>query len=500
MTYDGSSQASGARLYFDGLPAEVEIVRDKLTGDITYDINKNRKKQPPLIIGYRFRDAGFKGGRVDEFRAYPRELTPLEAAHLAGRTELADCLATPPEQLTPQQRTALKDYYLRAVSPAVQQRTRELAGARRDYIKAFDRVPDVMVMEELPQPRPAFVLERGNYDRHGPEVKANTPAVLPPMPTDAPRNRLGLARWATSPENPLTARVAVNRLWQMMFERGLVESSDNFGVTGSTPTHPELLDWLSVRFVQSGWNIKAMLKEIALSATYRQSSHATPELRARDPQNLLLARAPARRLTAEMIRDEALAASGLLVDRVGGPPVKPYQPAGIWEEIAMGKPKYEQGTGEDLHRRTVYTFLKRTVPPPALITFDASDRSNCTVRRQATSTPLQALALLNDTQLIEAARFIGARMLTEGGTTAEQQASFGFRLVTSRAPRPDEAATLAAALKEQEALFNDDADAANKLLSVGDTRVTSPLPPARLAAATMVATALLNHDEAVMRR
>lgn len=500
LTYDGSSRAAGAHIYINGVVAPVAIVRDKLQGDIIYDISEKREKQPPLVIGYRFRDSGFKGGSVDEFRIFDRELAPLEAMQLAGRPDLSVALSTPAGRLAPTQRAALKDYYVQAIAPQVHTQLGVLAGLRRDYAKAFDAVPEVMVMEELPEPRGAYILERGSYDRHGARVTAATPAVLPPMKPGAPRNRLGLAKWATSPENPLTARVTVNRLWQMMFERGLVESADNFGVTGSTPTHPELLDWLAIRFVETGWNVKALLREMALSATYRQSSHVTPEVRARDPQNLLLAHAPARRLTAEMIRDQALAASGLLVERIGGPPVKPYQPPGIWEEIAMGKPKYEQGKGEDLHRRTLYTFLKRTVPPPALITFDASDRSNCTVRRQATSTPLQALALLNDTQLVEAARFIGARMLTEGGGSPMEQTSFGFRLVTSRAPRASETAILAAALAEQEKLFAEDPAAADKLLGEGETVVKGPLPRAQLAAATMVASALLNHDEAVMRR
>jgi hypothetical protein len=320
------------------------------------------------------------------------------------------------------------------------------------------------------------------------------------MRADLPHNRLGLAKWATSPENPLTARVTVNRLWQMMFERGLVETSDNFGVAGAPPTHPALLDWLAVELVGSGWNVKAMLREMALSATYRQSSHASEALRARDPDNRLLARAPARRLTAEMIRDQALAAGGLLVEHIGGPAVKPYQPPGLWEEIAMGKPHYDQGTGDDLHRRSVYTFLKRTVPPPALITFDASDRSNCTVRRQATSTPLQALALLNDTQLLEAARFIGARMLLEGGSTRAEQARYGFELVTSRPPRDTELSSLMAALAEQETLFTADPNAADKLLTIGEARAPANLPRPQLAAATMLATELLNFDEAVMRR
>jgi hypothetical protein len=496
LTYDGSSRAAGARIYLDGAPAPIEVVRDKLAGDITYE----REKQPPLLIGHRFRDSGFRGGRVDEFRVFTRELSPFEAAQLAGRSEVGAAWQTPGETLSPAQRAMLKEHFVRFASPAVRAQVETLARLRREQAKVFDAVPEVMVMEELPKPKPAYLLERGSYDRRGAEVSAATPEVLPAFPADAPRNRLGLARWATAPGHPLTARVAVNRLWQMMFERGLVESSDNFGVTGSTPTHPQLLDWLATEFVARGWDMKAMLREIALSATYRQSSQATPEMRARDPQNLLLARAPARRLTAEMLRDQALAASGLLVERIGGPSVKPYQPAGLWEEIAMGKPSYEQGKGEDLHRRSLYTFWKRTVPHPAMMTFDAADRANCTVRRQATSTPLQALALLNDTQLVEAARFVGARMLTEGGVTPAEQVRFAFRLVTNRAPRDVEVASLVAMLREQEELFAADPKASAALLSLGETAVDKEIPSEKLAAATMLASALLNHDEAVMRR
>ncbi|HTO05042.1 MAG TPA: DUF1553 domain-containing protein, partial [Opitutus sp.] len=330
LTYDGSSRAMGARIFIDGVESSVEVVRDKLTGDITYD----HEKQPALLIGHRFRDTGFKGGRVDEFKVFDRELSPLEAAQLATTRELANAWTTPIRKLTNRQRRALRDYHSLTQAPQVQASRARLAEVRRAYAKAFDAVPEVMVMEELPTPRAAFVLERGEYDQRGTPVKAATPAVLPPMREPGARDRLALAKWAVSPENPLTARVAVNRLWQMMFERGLVESADNFGFTGATPTHPELLDWLAVQFVETGWDMKALLREIALSATYRQSSRATPEIRARDPDNLLLARAPARRLTAEMIRDQALAASGLLVEKIGGPPVKPYQPPGIWEEIA----------------------------------------------------------------------------------------------------------------------------------------------------------------------
>jgi hypothetical protein len=496
LTYDGSSRAAGARIYLNGQPAPVEVVRDKLAGDITYD----REKQPPLLIGHRMRDSGFKGGRVDEFRIYARELSPLEAADLAGTDDFAAAWETPAGALSPKQRSELKDHYVRSVAPGVRTALTRLAEARRAYSKYYDAVPEVMVMAEEPRPRRAFVLERGSYDRHGAEVTAGTPPVLPPFPPDAPRNRLGLARWATNPANPLTARVAVNRLWQQLFERGLVETADNFGVTGANPSHPELLDWLATEFIAQRWDVKALLRTMVLSATYRQDSRAAAELRARDPQNVLLARAPARRLTAEMLRDQALAASGLLVEKIGGPPVKPYQPAGLWEEIAMGRPKYEQGRGDDLHRRSLYTFLKRTVPPPTMSTFDATDRSNCTVHRQATTTPLQALALLNDPQFLEAARRIGQRVLQEAGANPAEQARRAFRLVTSRTPAPAEVAVLERTLREQEAVFTADPAAAHALLAVGEASADPRLPPVRLAAATMLASELLNYEEAVMRR
>jgi hypothetical protein len=482
LTYDGSSRAAGARIYVDGQPAAAEVVRDKLGGDITY----NREKEPPLLVGHRFRDNGFKGGAVDELRMFARELSPLEVSALAGQAANGDRVAS--------QQHALLTH------PAVREAAAALATARRAWVKTYDAVQDIMVMEELPQPKRAFVLERGDYDRRGVEVQADTPHVLPPMVQGLPRNRLGLAQWATAPENPLTARVAVNRFWQMLFERGLVESTDNFGLAGTPPSHPELLDALAAEFVRSGWDVKGLLRTIVLSQTYRQSSRAGAELRARDPQNLLLARAPARRLTAEMIRDQALAASGLLVEKIGGPAVKPYQPPGLWEEIAMGKPKYEQSKGEGLHRRSLYTFWKRTVPPPAMMTFDATERAVCTVKRQATSTPLQALALLNDTQLLEAARFVGARVLREGGEAPAARVRFAFRLATGRTPNAREVEALEAAWREQEEIFVTDAAGAERVLAVGETKVGGEFPPAQLAAATMVASLLLNHDEAVMRR
>jgi hypothetical protein len=357
-----------------------------------------------------------------------------------------------------------------------------------------------MVMQELAKPKPAFILKRGAYDVHGEEVHADTPQALPPFPADAPRNRLGLAQWLLAPNNPLTARVTVNRLWQMMFGRGIVETSDNFGSQGSPPTHPELLDWLAHDFVANGWNVKALLKKIALSATYRQSSKASPELLARDPQNLLLARSPARRLAAEMLRDQALADSGLLVEKLGGASVKPYQPPGLWEEIAMGHPHYDQGRGDDLHRRSLYTFWKRTVPPPTMVAFDASERNTCLVRRQSTSTPLQALAMLNDVQIVEASRLIGQRMLEEGGATLDTQIAWTFQLLTNRRASARELEVLRRLYSEQHDLFSSDSASAIKFLAVGEAKADPALPPADLAASAVLAKALLNFDETLMRR
>ena len=477
-THDGSGRAAGVRIYLDGEPAEVEVVRDKLTRDITYG-----GSEPALTIGYRFRDNGFKGGAVDEFRVYDRALTAAEVRQEAGRPAAADL-----------------DYYAAVVHEPTKKAAEELRAARKALTAYLAPIPEIMAMDELPAPKPAFVLKRGAYDAPGEPVSADTPKVLPPFPADAPRNRLGLAKWLTDPDHPLLARVTVNRAWQQMFGRGLVETADNFGTQGSRPTHPELLDWLARDFVASGWDHKRLLKRIALSATYRQSSKAPPEVLARDPDNLLLARGPAKRLSAEMLRDQALAVSGLLVERQGGPSVKPYQPAGLWEEIAMGRPTYDQGKGPDLYRRSLYTFWKRTVPPPAMTTFDAADKSTCSVKRQATSTPLQALVLLNDVQFVEAARVVGERALKEAGPTPADRAAYAFRLVTGRRPTDRERAVLVKLLAEQTAAFEKDPAAAKKLLSVGDKPADPKLPPAELAAAAALANALFSHDEAVVGR
>jgi mono/diheme cytochrome c family protein len=495
MTYDGSSRACGVHVYFDGTPVELNVVRDGLTRDIMYGGD-----EPKLEIGRRFRDSGFKGGRIDQFRLFPRALTPLEVARLAGSDAFAVAWTTPPPALSAEQRDGLFEYFLATADPAARQIRQDLASLRRSENKLIESIPEVMVMRELPQPKPAYVLKRGAYDAHGDAVTAATPAFLPTLPKNAPRNRLGLARWMVDPGNPLTARVAVNRAWQQMFGRGIVQTSDNFGTQGAQPTHPELLDWLAREFVDTmHWDTKRLLKTIALSATYRQSSKATAQLLARDPDNALLARGPSRRLTAEMIRDQALAASGLLVERLGGPPVKPYQPEGLWD-LAMGQPSYIPDKGEGLHRRSLYTFWKRSIPPPAMMVFDAADKNTCTARRQTTSTPLQALTLLNDPQIVEAARFIAQRMMTEGGAAAPQRIGWAFRLVVGRRASERETAVLGRLYDEQRALFVADPAAAEKLLRVGEKPNDPKLDRADLAAGTVLGIALFNQDAAIMRR
>lgn len=495
VTYDGSSRAAGVRVYLDGRAVECEVIRDGLFKDITY-----AKTEPDLTLGYRFRDRGFNGGRVDELSVFERALTSLEIAALAGREDMAIAWAAAPARLAREQRTGLFDYFTANVHAPTQAAAHALHVAREAQNQLVTPIPEAMVMQELPKPKKAFVLQRGAYDAPGAEVTPVTPAALPAFPANAPRNRLGLARWLLDPEHPLTARVAVNRFWQMMFGIGLVETSDNFGRQGSPPSHPALLDWLARDFVAGGWNVKSLLRQIATSATYRQSSRADGALLVRDPQNFLLARGPARRLSAEMLRDQALAASGLLAEKIGGPPVRPYQPAGLWEEIAMGKPKYDQGTGDDLHRRSLYTFWKRTVPPPAFTIFDAAERNVCTIRRQSTTTPLQALALLNDTQHVEAARRLGERMLREASSTRDAQLAWAFRTVCSRAARPGELRVLAQLFSEQQALFAADPAAAEALLHAGEAPTDANLPAADRAAATVLAQALFNFDEALMRR
>ncbi|WP_435017200.1 DUF1553 domain-containing protein [Tundrisphaera sp. TA3] len=485
-THDGSGRADGVRIYVDGESRPLDVIRDGLTRNITYEGG-----EPDLAIGQRFRDNGFAGGLVDDFAVFDRGLAPLEVARLSGRPGLVAELEG--------SEAARIDEFLAAHSPEAKALADALTGLRKSKSQVIDPTPEIMVMREMDRPRPAFLLQRGAYDAPGDPVEPGTPGALPPFPADQPRNRLGLARWLFDPEHPLTARVVVNRYWRLAFGRGLVESVDNFGSQGATPSHPDLLDWLARDFVASGWDVKRLLRLMVTSDAYRRSSRAEAGARSRDPENLLLSRASARRLSAEMIRDQALSLSGLLAEKIGGPSVRPYQPAGLWE-VAMNGPKYEQSRGDDLHRRSLYTFWKRTVPHPAMVAFDAADRSVCIARRQETNTPMQALVLLNDPQIVEAARGIGQKALREGGREEASRIAWTFRLTLGRPPGPSEMAILTRLVDEQRAGFKGDPVSARRYLAVGELPADPGLDPVELASFAVLAQALLGYDEAVMRR
>ena len=478
MSYDGSSQASGLYLYINGDAAKVDIIRDGLTRPIGY-----QEMEVPLQVAYRFRDSGLRGGAVDELRIFDRRLFDFEVARLAGRQDIA---------LDPKD---LFEWYLQHHESPWQEASAMLQGLREEHDAILNEIPEIMVMQEMEEPRQSYILSRGQYDEKGDPVEPHTPESVLAFPDHLPPNRLGLAQWLFSPDHPLTARVAVNRYWQNYFGQGIVSTPEDFGRQGALPVLPELLDHLSAVFIDSGWDIKAIQRLIVTSSTYKQQSEPTSELLTMDPQNELLARGPRLRLTAEMIRDQALAVSGLLDPTLGGPPVKPYQPAGLWKQ--KSDVSYDQGTGSDLYRRTLYTFFKRTSPPPSLITFDLPTRDHCVLRRQRTTTPMQALVLLNDPQYVEAARHLAARML--GMTTLEQQIELGFRALTGRQPSPPETETLRTMYGEQFELFDQNPQQALSLLNIGESFVDPELNPIQWAALTMVANALFSFDESIRK-
>jgi hypothetical protein len=404
------------------------------------------------------------------------------------------------DEAGPRERHWLAEAALRDADATWRAMATERDDAWEKLLAARRALPTTMVMAEMKTPRPTFILRRGQYDAPGEPVEAGVPEkLLGPWPAGAPRNRLGLARWLTRPDQPLTGRVVVNRFWAQLFGTGLVKTMEDFGVQGEWPSHPELLDWLAREFIDGGWNVKALFKTLVLSATYRQSAAATPALVARDPENRLLARGPRFRLPAELIRDQALAISGLLEPRIGGPSVFPFQPATLYTGVVVGADypgtKWVESKGRDLFRRSLYTFWKRTVPHPVMLTFDAPDREFCSVRRSRTNTPLQALVLQNEPAYLESARRLGARMLREGGARNEDRAALGFRLCTSRAPDAREQQLLANALAKMSEEYTRDPEGATALLAGSLPAAHPELPRAELAAATCVASMLLNLDE-----
>jgi mono/diheme cytochrome c family protein len=377
----------------------------------------------------------------------------------------------------------------------------ELAALDHERMAIEKTMPTTLVFKERPDERPAYILKRGEYDQRGPQVGRNTPLFLPPLPAGAPRNRLGFAQWLVEPQHPLTARVAVNRFWQQVFGTGLVKTTEDFGSQGEPPSHPQLLDWLALQFIDDGWDVKKFMKRLVMSHTYRQSSRVTPDRLAKDPANRLLSRGPRFRLDAEELRDQALFVGGLLVEKIGGRSVKPPQPAGLWEAVGYVTSNTRNFTPDHgldkVHRRSLYTFWKRTAAPPQMTTFDAPSRESCIVRRERTNTPLQALEMMNEPQFVEASRALAERGMRECGPAPEERLAYLFRLATARRPDSTELAELTAAYRDHLALYTKDAAAARKLIGIGESKPDPKLDPGELAALTMVTNLILNLDEVI---
>jgi hypothetical protein len=493
VTYDGSSKARGLSIYFDGRAVEVDVQSDTL---------RNSTVTPqPLRLGRRSTSEPFRGALAD-VRIYRRTLSASDVRELAA-APLLSLAATPSARRTKLHEALVEGYFKTHVDPAWRQAESTLTKIRARKQEFEDSLPTVMVMEDQPTSRPTFVLKRGRYDMPDANqpVQPGVPSCLGALASDAPRNRLGLARWLASADNPLTARVAVNRLWQQHFGVGLVKTAENLGVQSEPPSHPALLDWLAVQFVRTGWDVKAMHRLIVQSATYRQASHAPEPLHQRDPDNRLLARGPRLRLPAELVRDNALAIAGLLTRTIGGPSIKPYQPAGLWEELAggAGEGPYVQDKGEKLYRRSLYVYRKRTVPHPAMANFDAPSREICQVKRARTNTPLQALELLNDVTYVEAANHLARRMLTECSGSPSKRLSYGFRLTTAREPVAAELEVLQRGLERYQKTFRADPQSALRWTKEGETPATRDVDSIDLAAYSATAGVLLNLDETISR-
>ena len=507
LIYEGAAgkkamraEANWVRIFVDGRELPIRILND---GCSLPDEKTDKPSPTRFRVGWdNYPKGGRYNGRFDELAIYTRALSDAELTNLF--TSRALPYANRQAPASPTEAAWLRDAFLRQHDTKFAAADRELTAARTEWLAVRREVPTVMVMEELAPPRETHLLKRGAYDLPGEIVQPAVPEqLLGAWPPGAPKNRLGLAQWLTKPDHPLTARVVVNRFWQQLFGQGLVKTSENFGVQGDSPSHPELLDWLAREFIDSGWDVKALVKRIVLSAVYRQDSAASPELVARDPENRLLARGPRFRLPAEIIRDQALQISGLLTEQLGGPSVYPYQPAGLYKGIVVAADYpgtvYTESQGPDLYRRSLYTFWKRTVPHPTMTVFDAPDREFCIVRRSNTNTPLQALTLLNDPIFVEAARKLAERAILQGGVTPEGRLAYAFRLATGRAPDAQETAILLQTLAKMRNVYEADEKAARDLLSVGASPKNPAIPVRELAAYTAVTNLILNLDEAITK-
>jgi hypothetical protein len=492
FTYDGSGRAAGVKIYVDGVPAATKVISDTLERD-------TMRTSAPLQLGRKSPDEQpARDTRYQDMRLYARALNAEEVKRLPFEDYVSEITSKPPSQWDRDQWHAVTQFYFTNVD--------ELAKALQSQIQQLDAELDKLsqggdvslVAEEKPSVAYADVLTRGIYTARKERVEANTPHFLPPLPAGQPHNRLALAQWTVSPENPLTARVTVNRMWNELFGAGLVETTEDFGIMGQRPSHPELLDWLAVEFRESGWNMKHMYKLMVMSAAYRQSAKANPEQLARDPKNLLLAHGPRFRMDAEMLRDIALQSSGLLVNKIGGPSVKTYQPDNVWESIGYPKSdttKYTQDHGDALYRRSLYTYWKRMAMPPDMDAFDAPTRDTACTRRQRTDTPLQALVTMNDPQWVEASRALAERLIKQAGKQPEQRIQYLSELVLSHDPSPQMESVLQRSLDQMQEHYASDPAAAHDLVAVGEKPRDGAIPPPELAAWTMVVSEVLNLDE-----
>ena len=491
VTYDGSSKAAGVKLFVNGAEVKTKAEVDQLSDTIRTDVT--------LRVGQRSKDQVLNDGQVQDVRIYTRTLTAAEVKSLATDGVPQALLAVASDQRTDAQKQSLLNHYLTTVDQPFQAATQLVASLEQERETIRKKYPVTHIQREKDGAAPmANLLFRGQYDQKRDQLVAAVPAALNPLPPGAPTNRLGLAQWLVAADNPLLARVTVNRFWQEVFGVGLVKSVDDFGIMGESPTHPELLDWLAVEFRESGWDVKHLFELMVTSSAYRQNATTTPEKLEKDPGNRLLSRGPRFRMDAEMVRDYALSASGLLVPKVGGPSVKPYQPDGVWEAVAMPESdtkKYQRDSGDALYRRSMYTFWKRAAPPASMDLFNAPSREVSCTRRERTNTPLQALATLNDPQFVEAARHLAEQALQQTKGDTNKAVEVIAQRVLARPLSKPEKSLVKQSLGELMGFYAQQPDEAKKLVSVGDSKPAEGLPAPQLAAMTMLANQLLNLDE-----
>ena len=496
FTYDGSGRAAGVKIYINGVPARTKIVYDTLK-------QASIKTAAPMQLGWRYPDATpAQETRYQDVRLYERALTADEVKRLPFEDYAAELAAKPSSQWNDDQWHAVSEYYLTAVDKQAVELQKRIDGLDAQLEKLSQGGVLTMVSWDKHSIAYANVLSRGMYSARMDRVEANTPHYLPPLPAGMPHNRLALAKWTVSPDNPLTARVTVNRMWNELFGSGIVETTEDFGIVGERPSHPQLLDWLAVEFRDSGWDMKHMYKLMVMSATYRQSGRATPEEVKKDPKNLLLSHGPRFRMDAEMLRDIALQSGGLLVPKIGGPSVKPYQPGNVWEQVGIGGSdtlNYVQEHGDALYRRSMYTYWKRMAMMPDMDAFDAPMRDAACTRRQRTNTPLQALVTMNDVQWVEAARALAQRVIEKGGKQPEQRIKLMSDILLAHDPPPQMDTVLVSSLAQMEKHYDADPKAAQELLTVGEKKSDAGIPAPELAAWTMVASEMLNLDETLTK-